>query len=136
LDASRLENRLRAKFPVPVQKAELIPCCRELISLFGRAGELISQVTEFAYVFETDFRRKRLNRRNSLFLSLLAGIGLSGHPESIHGEPQRSRLSGRGAQTPIPRRRPAEATQKRGGESSQISPRRPRQALQERHADG
>jgi hypothetical protein len=41
------------------------------------------QTTEFAHVFGADFPKKRPNRLNSLFSSLLAGICRAIEPQKI-----------------------------------------------------
>src|SRR5271155_4058966 len=53
---------------------------------------------EFADVFETGFRKKRLNRRNSLHFSLRPGnFGLQETVKSIRGKPPRRPTVGDGA---------------------------------------
>jgi len=90
-------DRFCAKFPAPVEKAETIPCSRELIPCSSAQG-ILSQMSEFADVFVTDFRKKGLNRRNSLHLSLPPGNSRhSGDVKSIRGEPPRSPTVGNGA---------------------------------------
>src|ERR1700688_4044319 len=61
--------------PIPCW-VELIPCCRELNSLFLRTGNSssrASQTAEFADVFGTDFRRERPKSRKFPVVSLYGG---------------------------------------------------------------
>jgi hypothetical protein len=91
-DAGRAD-RFCAKFPAQVELAETIPCSRELIPCSSAQG-ILSQTAEFADVFGTDFRKKRLNRRNSLHFSLPPGNSAYSREIESEGEPPRSRLSG------------------------------------------
>src|SRR5271163_3293093 len=59
---SLLRSKRRNKFPA---RANKFPA--------RRRREFVSQLAEFASVFETDFRKKRPNRRNSLHFSLRPG---------------------------------------------------------------
>src|SRR5271170_4294369 len=77
----------------PAHAAQRRPHCPDFCPYY----EFISQITEFADVFETYFREKRLNRRNSLHFSLPPGnYGLQDTVKSTRGRPPRSRLSGTG----------------------------------------
>jgi hypothetical protein len=69
----------------------------QINSLLVRVGEFALQATEFADVFETDFREKAADSAKfPAFFPVTRELCTSGDREFIHGKPQRSLLSGTG----------------------------------------
>src|SRR5277367_3725492 len=63
-----VRESISRQIPCPGRIGGIIPCSREIIPCSGAQG-ISSQITEFADVFERDFYRKSLIRRNSLHFS-------------------------------------------------------------------
>src|SRR5271156_6094918 len=69
--------RFCGEIPFRSPRARSIPRADKKSPCPVRVGGIHPQTTEFAAVFETDFRKKRLNRKNSLRFSLRPGnLGL------------------------------------------------------------